>query len=137
MNTYGAKIDRFEKVYRPDGLTCLAVTYTDEFSNRSTYRTVPGSTVNSQVESLQAGRKVDVILNGRNQIVAVREYEAALSPEVASSSKTLTLTITLSPEQFEEEGALDFFVSELSGQNATVEIRAYSFDGTVSMTAVR
>ena len=87
-NRYGVLITDVATVSRPDGKRCVQVTWLDPnapstapsgapATTRGTARTVPGSTATTQALAVFHGspeRRVDVITNGRNQIVAIRDH---------------------------------------------------------------
>lgn len=58
-------------------------------------------------------------------------------------SKIIVLTIALDTDQFEEEGAVEFFAGSglvkgvLAGERAAVHVDGYSFSGTVTAAAAR
>lgn len=49
---------------------------------------------------------------------------------------TITLTVTLDADQFEDAEAVQFFMRELNAKRAQVRIDGYSFDGAVSAMGV-
>lgn len=80
-NSYGATLLKVERLSHWKGLRWYEVHWTDMDGEDWSARTVPGGSVNREVETLLQGTVVNVILNGRGQVVALDPLDPKSEPE--------------------------------------------------------
>lgn len=75
-NAYGARITDVDRVEHPKSLVWKRITWVAD-GRSYTAKTFPGGDVNRQIENNPAltGGLVNIILNGRSQVVWVEEQE--------------------------------------------------------------
>lgn len=74
-SAYGVRITSVERLSHPKSLTWAKVTWVTAAGAERTAKTVPGGTVNRQIAALPLGVEVDIITNGRSQVLFVRPVE--------------------------------------------------------------
>lgn len=75
MNAYGARLVRVETLRHRQSLRWHRVTWETADGRTRSANTFPGGPANHQVEALREGATVDVLVNGRGQVVVVQPSE--------------------------------------------------------------